>query len=91
MRRDHNPGADSSLDTDPPASTPRDEVEWLSETEPSDEGFSLVDPLFYAPLLLVGAGLVVFPEPVTTLVGFACLAAGVTLLAVDIASALAAD
>jgi len=62
-----------------------DEIEWLSETDP-EEGFSLVDPLTYAPLLLVGATLIVFPEPATTLLGVACLAAGVLLLIVDVRS-----
>jgi hypothetical protein len=70
----------------PSAAPTGDEIEWLSGTDPSDEGFSLVDPLTYAPVLLVGAALVVFPEPATTLVGVVCLAVGVLLLAADIAS-----
>jgi len=90
MRRDHNPETDSALDTEPPASAPRDEVEWLSETEP-DTGISLVDPLFYAPLLLVGVALVVIPEPATTAIGILCLAAGVVLAAADLLSLVGSD
>jgi len=80
----------SETDSEPSASTKPTEADWVAETtDPSEEGFSLVDPLTYAPLLLVGAVLVVFPEPATTLIGLVCFAAGITLLAVDITSGLA--
>ncbi|MEA1931048.1 MAG: hypothetical protein U9O06_05820 [Euryarchaeota archaeon] len=89
MRRNPNSPSTSTAEpeTEPAATTTSGEVDWIAADEQSTEGeFSFVDPLFYAPLLLVGAALVVFPEPATTLVGLVCLAAGVTLLAVDIAS-----
>ncbi|MFW5977990.1 MAG: hypothetical protein ACOCP2_01980 [Halohasta sp.] len=87
MNRDPSRSESSTVGTEwEPSATPTDdEVEWLSETDP-EEGFSLVDPLTYAPLLLVGATLIVFPEPATTLLGVACLAAGVLLLIVDVRS-----
>ena len=80
-------GVQSETDSQPSASTESTEPDWVGdETDPSDEGFSLVDPLTYAPLLLVGAALVVFPEPATTLIGLVCLAVGVVLWVADVAS-----
>lgn len=80
-------GVQSETDSQPSASTKSTEADWIAETtDPGEEGFSLVDPLTYAPLLLVGATLVVIPEPATTLIGLVCLAAGVLLLAADVAS-----
>ena len=81
-------GVQSQTDSQPSASTAPMEADWIAERgESSDEGFSLVDPLTYAPVLLVGAGLIVFPEPATTLVGLLCLAVGILLAVVDVASA----
>jgi len=51
-----------------------------------DEEFSVVDPLFYAPLLLVGATLVVFPEPLTSVVGVVLITAGLLLAVLDLRS-----
>lgn len=87
MCPDQTPGSESVGETDNDhASTPRDEVEWLSAAESSDERVSFVDPLFYAPLLLVGTALVVIPEPATTALGVFCLVAGVVLATIDLLS-----
>jgi hypothetical protein len=56
-----------------------------SPAEREDE-FSVVDPLLYAPLLLVGALLVVFPEPATSVIGLFCIAVGIFLAVVDLLS-----
>ena len=78
-------GVRSETDSQP-STTPR-EADWIGEpTDLSDEGFSLVDPLTYAPLLLVGVALVAIPEPATTLLGVGCLAAGIGLAALDFLS-----
>ncbi|WP_253736815.1 hypothetical protein [Halohasta salina] len=74
-------------ETDSQRSTEPTEPDWVAETTEPSEGFSLVDPLTYAPLLLVGAVLVVFPDPATTLLGIGCLVVGVVLAVVDLLSA----
>lgn len=85
MSREPTPDVEPAPDSQPQASTAPREADWIAEgTAPSDEGFSLVDPLTYAPLLLVGAALVVFPEPATTLLGVACLVVGGVLAVVDL-------
>jgi len=76
-------GVQSETDSQRGASSESTEADWIAEPT---EGFSLVDPLTYAPLLLVGAVLVAVPEPATTLVGLLCLAAGVVLLVADVVS-----
>lgn len=55
------------------------------------EEFSLVDPLCYAPLLLVGAFLVVFPEPLTSVVGVALITAGLVIAVLDLLSVAESD
>jgi len=84
MRRDHNhqAGAAQEVDRNPTGLTHDDEIQRLSEIE-SDERPSLVDPLSYAPLILVGVVLIVFPEPATTAVGVVCLLAGLLLAILD--------
>jgi len=79
-------GVQSETDSQRGASSESTEADWIAESTEPSEGFSLVDPLTYAPLLLVGAVLVAVPEPATTLVGLLCLAAGVVLLVADVAS-----
>lgn len=94
-------GRGPETDNEPLASTASNEVDSTTEAgeprmvdpfgstessaEPEPE-FSLVDPLFYAPLLLVGAALVVFPEPTTTFIGLLCVVTGVFLAVVDLLS-----
>jgi len=92
MRRDNSPSTTTAEpETDSSAATASKEADWIVADEQSaEDGISLVDPLFYAPLLLVGTALVVFPEPATTLVGVGCLVVGVVLAAVDLLS-LTAD
>ena len=88
MSHDPTSGVESESDSQPRASTAPREADWIADgSEPSEESVSLVDPLLYAPLLLVGAALVVFPEPATTLLGLLCITAGVALAAVDLTSA----
>ncbi|ATW89675.1 hypothetical protein halTADL_2972 [Halohasta litchfieldiae] len=85
MSQDHSHRSDTAPGTkrDSETETVRDEIQWLSEVESNDEGPSLVDPLSYAPLMLVGTVLIFFPEPATTAIGFLCLFAGLLLAAVD--------
>jgi hypothetical protein len=84
MSQDYNHRSDTTPKTErpPTAATTADEIQRLSEAE-SGERPSLVDPLSYAPLILVGTVLVFFPEPATTAIGFLCLFAGLLLAAVD--------
>jgi len=87
MSHDTTSGVESETDSQPQATTEPREADWIADgTEPDEEAFSLVDPLLYAPLLLVGTALVVFPEPATTLVGVVCIAIGVVLAAADLTS-----
>jgi len=90
MSHDHNQQSDSLQTTDQPPATAsdHDEVEWLSAAE-SEERPSLVDPLLYAPLVLVGTALVVFPEPATTAIGLVCLLGGISLAFADVRSSTA--
>ena len=96
----HDPGPRTDPD-EPPTSTATDDMDGPTESDPQltdqadtddifadseDEAFSLVDPLLYAPLLLVGVALVVFPEPLTSVVGFVLIAAGLSLAVVDLLS-----
>lgn len=88
MSRESTTGVESGADRQPAASTSSTEADWIAETtDPGGEGVSLVDPLLYAPLLLVGAALVVLPEPATSILGIACIAAGVFLAVADLLSA----
>jgi len=87
MSPESTPDVEPRTDSQSRASTESKEADWIADgTEPSEEAFSLVDPLLYAPLLLVGTALVVFPEPATTLVGVVCIAVGVVLAAADLTS-----
>jgi len=85
MSHEPTPGVESEADSQPASADPR-EPDWVDETTEPGEGASLVDPLTYAPLLLVGAALVAIPEPATTLLGVGCLAAGIGLAALDFLS-----
>ncbi|MFO7833375.1 MAG: hypothetical protein R6V31_04810 [Halohasta sp.] len=85
MSHEPTPGVESEADSQP-ASTDSREPDWVAESTEPSEGISLVDPLLYAPLLLVGTVLVVIPEPATTLLGVGCLAAGIGLAALDFRS-----
>jgi len=89
MRRDHTHkiGATQDVDRHPTGQRPDDEIEQISAAE-SDERPSLVDPLSYAPLILVGVVLLVVPRRVTTVIGLPCLLAGVLLAAVDALSSV---
>jgi len=84
MRRDHSQQSAAAHRTDSDRQDARavDEIQRLSEAE-SDERPSLVDPLSYAPLILVGVVLIFFPEPATTVIGLPCLLAGLLLAVVD--------
>ena len=85
MSHEPTPGVESEADSQPASADSR-EPDWVGETTEPSEGVSLVDPLTYAPLLLVGVALVAIPEPATTLLGVGCLAAGIGLAALDFLS-----
>jgi len=85
MRRDdsHQAAAFRTIETEPQATTAGDEIQRLSDAEADETGPSLVDPLSYAPLILVGVVLIFFPRRATTPIGLLCLLAGLLLAAVD--------
>lgn len=58
---------------------------YFGDSPDSDSG--LVDPKVYGLLLLVGAVLLVFPEPVTSTLGLALVAVGAFVALVDLLSA----
>ncbi len=85
MRRDdsHQAAAFRTIETEPQATTAGDEIQRLSDAEADETGPSLVDPLSYAPLVLVGVTLIMFPKRSTTVIGVPCLLAGLLLAVVD--------
>jgi len=85
MRRDdrHQAAAFRTIETESQPTTAGDEIERQAAIESDEEGPSLVDPLSYAPLILVGVVLIFFPRRATTPIGLLCLLAGLLLAAVD--------